>query len=357
MNVQLGVVGTGYISRFHFRAFQKAGADVRIVSDLRLDAARAAAAPFNAACTEDWRAVVNHPDVNAVVVLTPTSSHAGIVRAALEAGKHVICEKTLTLSSTESLALARLAEERKRMLFTSYMKRFFPAVQQAKALMPRLGHITSVYCRTYQGVGKANLHTGKVESTWAKGADGASPIMKLSGGGILVCGGSHVLDLLLFLVGKPSRVYARQFRRPESDVDLMTHALYDYDSGAVCHFEGNWHPLDRIGYQRSGWDEGFEISGTEGRLVLQTPVWNEPERNPPLLRFYDGATGTWTDYGTDVACPFEQAERHFLGQLAKGEQGSHDLYVGYRADQLLDTTQRSSTENRPLDIPWADPRL
>ena len=64
-----------------------------------------------------------------VVVLTPSASHAEIVRAALNGGKHVVCEKTLTLDPRESLALGRLAEERQRMLFTSYMKRFFPAVQ------------------------------------------------------------------------------------------------------------------------------------------------------------------------------------------------------------------------------------
>ncbi len=180
--------------------------------------------------------------------------------------------------------------------------------------------------------------------------------MRLSGGGILVCGGSHIFDLLLFLVGKPSRVHARQFRRPDADVDLMTHALLDFDGGAVGHFEGIWHPLDRIGYQRSGWDEGFEISGTEGRLVLRTPVWNEPERNAPLLRFHDARSGTWSDHATDTVCPFEQAERHFLERLTLGEQGGYDRYVGYRVDQLLETTQRSATENRPLDIPWADPQ-
>jgi predicted dehydrogenase len=355
MKIQLGVVGAGYISRFHFRAFAKAGAAVRIVADLQPAAAAAAAAPFQAAYTDDWRAVVTHPEIDTVVVLTPSAFHATVARAALEAGKHVICEKTLTLSAAESLALGRLAAERRLMLFTSFMKRFFPAVQLAKDLMARLGHITSVYCRTCQGVGKANLHTGKVEPTWAKGEDGASPIMKLSGGGILVCGGSHIFDLLLFLVGKPSRVYARQFRRPESDVDLMTHAMFDYASGAVAHFEGNWHPLDRIGYQRNGWDEGFEIGGTGGRLVLRTPLWNEPERNAPLLRFYDAASGTWSDHATDIVCPFEQAERHFLARLALGEQGAYDRYVGYRVDQLLETTQRSATENRPLEIPWADP--
>lgn len=204
-------------------------------------------------------------------------------------------------------------------------------------------------------MGKADLHTGRVEPPWARGADGASPIMKLSGGGILVCGGSHVFDLLLFLVGKPARVYTRQFRRPESDVDLMTHALFDFDGGAVGHFEGNWHPLDRIGHERDGWDEGFEISGIGGRLVLKTPIWNEPERHPPLLQFYDAASGSWTDYATDVVCPFEMAERHFLGRIAVGDQGDFDRFAGYRVDQLLETTQQSATQSQPQTIPWQDP--
>jgi predicted dehydrogenase len=352
MDVKLGVVGAGYISRFHFRAFRETKAAVQVVADLNADAARAAAAPFGAAVASDWRAVVSHPDVNTVVVLTSSPVHHEVVKAALENDKHVICEKTLTLRGRDSLELGRLAERRDRMLFVSYMKRFFPAVQQAKALIPRLGRITSVYCRTYQGGSKDDLHTGPLPPTWTPGADGKSPIMRLAGGGILVCGGSHVFDLLLFLVGKPNRVYARQFRRPDSDVDFMTHALLDFDNGACGHFEGNWHPLYRIGYQRSGWDEGFEISGANGRLVLETPVWNEPERNAPVLRHYDNGTGAWTDYATDAVCPFGQAERHFLAQLAKGEQGSHDRYVGYRTDHLLETTQRSATEDRPLDLAW-----
>ncbi|MGI5869364.1 MAG: Gfo/Idh/MocA family protein [Kiritimatiellia bacterium] len=355
MKTRLGVIGAGYISRFHFKAYQKMGADVRIVADTNAAAARAAAAPFNAATVNDWQDVVNSPDVDAVTILVPSALHAPIARAALEAGKHVVSEKTLALSAGDSLALARLAEERNLLLFTSYMKRFFPAVQKAKSLMPRLGHVTSVYCRTYQGVSGANLHTGAtIGAPWGRGADGVSSIMKLSGGGILVCGGSHIFDLLLFLVGKPQRVYARQFHRPESDVDIMTHALFDFEDGGIGHFEGNWHPLNRVGCQRDGWDEGFEISGVGGRLVLKTPVWNEPERHPPLLRFHDAADGSWTDYSTDIVCPFEMAERHFQGQIAKGEQGDFDRYVGYRVDQLLETTQQSATQGQPLDIPWAD---
>ena len=352
MNVQLGVVGAGYISRFHFRAYRETGTPVRIVADLNEDAAREAAAPFGAAVTRDWRTVVANPDVNTVAVLTPTALHGEVVRAALEAGKHVICEKTLTLAAADSLALARLAEKRGRLLFTSYMKRFFPAVQLAHRLVPSLGHLMSVYCRSYQGVGRSDLHTGPLAPPWTGAPGSPSRLMTLAGGGILVCGGSHIFDLLLFLVGKPQRVYARQLRRDGSDLDMMTHALFDLGGGSFGHFEGNWHPLHRIGYQSSGWDEGFEINGVNGRLVLETPVWNEPERNAPRLRHYDNAACTWTEYATDVVCPFGQAERHFLAQLARDEQGDYDRYVGYRTDLLLETTQRSATEGRPLEVTW-----
>lgn len=165
MSTRIGVVGTGYISRFHFKAFQTLGAKVVRVADLNGEAAQAAAAPFGAAVSAQWQDVVSAPDVDTVAVFSPTPLHAPVVRAALEAGKHVVCEKTLSLSTADSLALARLAESRGLLLFTSFMKRFFPAVQLGKSLMPRLGHITSVYCRTYQGVGKAALHTGTAPKT------------------------------------------------------------------------------------------------------------------------------------------------------------------------------------------------
>ncbi len=348
----LGIVGAGYISRFHFSAFKKLNADLRIVADVNADAAKDAAKPFNAAVTSRWQEVAEHPEVNTVAIFTPTPFHAEVARAALMAGKHVICEKTLSLNAGDSFDLAQLAEQKNRLLFTSYMKRFFPAVQKAKQLMPSLGHIMSVYCRTYQGVAPHNFHTGDLPATWQGSTSATSPIKRATGGGILVCGGSHVFDLLLHLVGKPRQVFAQQFRRPDSDVDLMTHALFEFGNGVGAHFEGNWHPLAAIGFQQSGWDEGFEINGVNGSLILETPVWNEPLRNAPRLRHYDNAAQTWTEYATPVACPFERAEAFFLAQIAANSQGDCDRYVGYRVDYLLDQTQKSATLRQPVALDW-----
>lgn len=343
MSTHIGVIGTGYISRFHFKAFQTLGTKVVRVADIDLASAQAAAAPFGAAVSTEWQDVVNDPNVDTVAIFSPTPLHAAIARAALQAGKHVICEKTLTLSAADSLALAKLAETQKRMLYTSYMKRFFPAVKKAKELVAGLGRIVSVYCRTYQGVAPHNLYTGKLEAPFGLDADGSSRIMKTAGGGILECGGSHLADMLIHLVGMPSSVYARQLRRDGSDLDLITHAMFGYDDGNTAHCECNWHPLSKIGYQGSGWDEGFEITGETGRILLETPVWNEPERNAPRLRHYDNATGNWTDYQTDIVCPFTEAERYFASRLAAGSHETwYDRLVGYRVDLLLEKTSESA---------------
>jgi len=352
MSVTVGVIGCGDISRFHFEAFEQTGTKVAVIADVDADRARPWCEKFKAEYTRDHDAVLSHPDVQAVVVLVPSSYHYSITKAALEAGKHVVCEKTLTLSAQESYDLARLAEQKDLLLFTSYMKRFFPAAQTAKALMPKLGHIMSVYCRTYQGVGGVDMHTGKPPGAFMPGPDGVSPVMKKAGGGVLICGGSHIVDLLMFLVGKPTSVFASKFQREGCDVDFMTHALMTLPEGGSVHFEANWHPLKKVGFESRGWDESFEISGVGGRIVLQTPVWNEPQHNAARLRHYDNESETWTDYEFSIVSPFAQAEKHFLAQIEKGEQGPQDRYTGYRADYLLEQIAKSANEGAPVKLEW-----
>ena len=348
----VGIVGAGTIAGFHLRGFAESGTPVRIIADVNAEAVKPYLQQFGADHATEWEQVVKHSDVDVVVICTPSSTHYVITKAALEQGKHVICEKTLTLSPDESLELARLAEAKDLQLYTDYMKRFFPASQKAKELVPELGHIMDVHCLTYQAQG-INIHTGPVPAAFTPGPDGASPIMKTSGGGALICGGSHTYDLLLYLIGQPTAVYARSFIRPGHDVDFMHHALFDLPSGGFGHFEVNWHPLKKIGYEGRGWDEIIQINGVDGRLILQTPVWNEPERNPAQLRYYDNRTEQWTDFAFDAVCAFAAADRHFLQQIAAGEQGPHDRYVGYRADMLLEMSRQSAAAGQRLEIPWA----
>lgn len=350
---RLAVIGAGGIARFHFDAFTDLDVEVRVISDLDPERAAPYVQRFRARYANDWRDALDEPGLDAAVILTPSACHYEMCRAALERGRHVVCEKTLTLSADESFSLAETAREKGLCFYTSYMKRFFSAAEKARELAESLGHITSVYCRTYQPT-LANVYSGPIPAFHRRDASGSSPMRRLAGGGVLIAGGSHVCDLLLHFVGKPVRVTGRLFERPgDSDVDFVAHAMMDLPAGGVVHFEANWHPFDRIGPNRDGWDEGFEINGANGRIVFQTPMWNAPERHAPILRHYDTSTHAWTEYTFPIENPFHRAEAHFQKQIALGEQGPQDRYTGYRADCLLDAIAASARNNgMPLELTW-----
>src|SRR5687768_7498869 len=95
MSINIGVIGCGNISRFHFDGLESAGARVTWVCDLREEAARTRAEALGARATTDYRDILADPDVHAVGVTTVSHAHPAICRDAIEAGKSVICEKTL----------------------------------------------------------------------------------------------------------------------------------------------------------------------------------------------------------------------------------------------------------------------
>ncbi len=110
----VGVLGaTGYIGTPYRAEIREARADARIIAlcarrrDLLEAAARQDDAPF---ISDDWRKVVDHPEVNLVVVATPDAMHHEAVMACAAAGKHVVCEKPIGMNVTEaSLSLDRLS--------------------------------------------------------------------------------------------------------------------------------------------------------------------------------------------------------------------------------------------------------
>jgi predicted dehydrogenase len=350
----IALIGCGSIAKFHVNGLAAAKATVPLVVDPNPTAAAAAAGVLGAATAGDWRAAISDSRIDTLWVCTPTGFHREIVTAALNAGKHVVCEKTLTNSAADSLALARLAEKQGRLLFTSYMKRFFPAVERAKALMPGLGQVTSVHLRTHQPVG-CDMITGAVPACFTPNADGTpSAVHRMAGGGILTCGGSHILDLLIHLVGKPTSVFGRAWTRPGHDVEFMYHGLMDLPNGAVGHIDGTWHPLDGVGVTGTGWDERIEINATGGRLEILTPVWDRPTDQPCRLRHFDLATRSWREESFAAACPFARADAFFLGQLAAGDQGKVDRYTGYRVDAVIEALYASARAGKPVALDWQD---
>jgi len=236
---------------------------------------------------------------------------------------------------------------------TSYMKRFIPAVQKAKALMPGLGRILTTHIRTYQCWG--DLWGGNpAEGFFHTPSGGASQVVKNYGGGILVCGGSHMLDLVNYFLGRPRRLYATMFTPAGRDYDLQAAALLETDNGIV-HFEALAHPLTKIGFLRDGWDERVEINGVNGRLEILSALWDQPEHKASLLVHTDNRTGRITEYRYAPESPFDRAQACFCGNIRRGRQGAPSRITGYEVDELIAHIRKSAALGKAVTVEWRLP--
>jgi len=191
---------------------------------------------------------------DAVYVASPVFLHAPQTTASLRDGKHVLCEKPMAMNYTEACAMQRAAQEFGRTLGIAYYRRMYPKIRRAKELIEA-------------GVIGRPVLAEAVCHDWFQPAAGlrdwlADPAR--AGGGALYDIGSHSIDLLNYLFGKPARatgqVSTLVHRMQAEDNATM---LIEYESGVRGVVDVRWH-------SRVPRDE-FRIRGTAGELDL-TPL-------------------------------------------------------------------------------------
>lgn len=195
---RVGVIGAGSIARGQHLPGWRALPNVSVVAiaDINKAAASAAAMEFGAPHVfADFQDLLKL-DLDAVDVCTPNVSHVPIVQAALEAGKHVICEKPLAVSALEVRRLGELADSKGLKLMTAQHHRFGAAGRTAKRWAEQ-GFLGPVYHARVRAMRRA----------WLPVAPGFID-KRLSGGGPCMDIGVHALDLCLWLMGfpEPARV-------------------------------------------------------------------------------------------------------------------------------------------------------
>ena len=193
--VRIGLVGPGaFAANVLVPAFTAAGADLAVVGGGAGPSAEAASRTLGFARTaESAEAVVEDPEVDAVVVATRHGTHAELVERALHAGKHVFCEKPLVLSTDELERVLAAAESSSAILAVGFNRRFSPLLGDARKFLAASSRpLTAVY----------RVAAGHVPpESWVH--DPAQ------GGGRALGEACHFVDSLAFLAGTPVRtVYA-----------------------------------------------------------------------------------------------------------------------------------------------------
>jgi len=134
--IRAAIVGTGFMARTHLEAVRRVGSvDIAMLVGRRADRARALAEEFGVERTEtDYTALLKASDIQTVHICTPNAQHFPMASAALNAGKHVLCEKPLATTSADAAALVTLAGARSLQNATCYNLRAYPMVQQMRRM-------------------------------------------------------------------------------------------------------------------------------------------------------------------------------------------------------------------------------
>jgi predicted dehydrogenase len=146
--VKTAIFGTGFIGRVHLDAVRRLeSVEVVALADPHIEPAQILGAGFGiATVVSDYRAILADPKLDAVHICTPNSQHYSIAREALEAGKHVVCEKPLATSVEEAQKLVTLAAQKGLRNCVCHNLRYYPMVQQLRRMREagELGEILSV---------------------------------------------------------------------------------------------------------------------------------------------------------------------------------------------------------------------
>lgn len=282
--IRTAVIGAGFMGKVHSEGIRRLGnVEIAAVVSAEEGHAREFADLIGVErSTADYRTVISDPSIEAVHVLTPNALHYPIAKAALEAGKHVLCEKPLTVSVREAEDLVKLAEQKGLANCVEHNLRYYPVVQHARQMVKNgdLGEVLIV-----QGTYAQDWLLYETDWNWR--------IDSKENGALRAMGdiGSHWMDMIQHVTGLPISAVCADLqtfhttrKRPKGSIETFagkTLQPHDYepvsidtdDFGAVLlHLGQRARGAFTVSQMSAGCKNkfSFEIYGTKSGVA-----WNQ----------------------------------------------------------------------------------
>lgn len=323
----------------------------------------------------DWHDVVNNPEIDVVDICTPNNVHAEIAIAAAKAGKHIICEKPLALTVDQAREMYLTAKENNIKTLVAFNYRKTPAVQLAKKYIEE------------GAIGEILDFRGTYLQDWS--ADPESPLSwrfqkNICGSGALGDIGTHVVDMLRFLVGDFKKVNARTATYiPERPVQSgLTDSLgnarlnkdtprkaVDVDDQCMFMIECENGAFGSIEATRNAWGRNnyitFEIHGTLGSLYfnyerrdeLQVCFASDPDDRRGFRTIYTGpnhpyGNGLWPIPALGIGYTETKIVEcyDFFNAIANDTQASPNFEDGYEIELISDAILKSAQTHTWVDV-------
>ncbi|GKU82045.1 oxidoreductase [Niallia sp. NCCP-28] len=379
--VRIGMVGYKFMGKAHSHAYR----DVAFYFDNNVEPVMQAICGRNEAGVKeaaakmgwqsyetDWRKLIEREDIDLIDIVTTNNSHAEIAIAAAEAGKHVYCEKPLSMTLEQSARMLEAVEKNGVIHMINHNYRFAPAVQFAKRLIQsgRLGkiyHIRATYLQDW-------IMDPSFPLVWRLNKE-------VSGSGAHGDLAAHIVDLARFLVGEFKEVNgmmetfikerpiveqssglsgtASSEQMGEVNVDDASIFMARFENGAIGTFEATRF----AGGNRNG--NRFEINGEKGSIR-----WDVEHMNNLQVYFHDdepGLQGYRTISCTEEMHPYASAywpAAHIIGYehtfinlavellngIDKGYSPSPNFMDGVKNQAVLEAVEQSASSRQWVSI-------
>lgn len=317
--IKVGIVGAGDMGVQHAEALsQIEGVKVVAVADVDARRAEELARKFGAEALENFERML--PKVDAVYVCTPPDVRSPALEA-LEAGKHVFCEKPLSVDLSEAKRLVEAARRNGVILAVGYVLHFHPPFREV-ALRARNGDLGDLLVIWINRMGMGG------RKDWI--------LDPRRSGGMAVEFNTHDFEWLEWVGGPVRRVYGRVLRSsPEIRIETNVWAMLDYERGGVGVLGSSWSaPIGR---------SSFGVIGTKGMMAVECgavklAIEGRQEalelkaEEPPLL----------------------SENKHFIECIREGKEPEISGERGIVGLELPLAAQRSSASGLPVDLPLAD---
>lgn len=361
----MGLIGTGFMGRAHAIALRVVGSvfpEVRAPRCVHLADARAATAARAGRelgferTGDDWRALLADPEVAAVSICTPNYLHHEMALGALEAGKHVWCEKPLAVTVEEAESLARAARASGRVHLMGFNYATNPLVRVARDIIRsgEIGEPVSFSGRYFEDY----MASPEVGFSWRCER-------RLAGSGALADLGSHLINMLHVLLGPVAEVSGTTStvvrERRESGSGRMRTVENEDIAAAHARLESGLPATLEISRVASGYKCGliFEVFGSRGGIRFDQERMNELE----LYRTGDapGRTGFMRmligpehpDFRNFTPAPGHGLgyndlkvieARNFLLAVQEGRGAMPDFDEGLRVQRVMAAIEQSAAE-------------
>jgi predicted dehydrogenase len=352
----IGIIGVGFGAQVHVPAFRSEGWDVAaICSRTREKAQKAADEAGIPSVYTDPMELIRRDDLAAVAIITPPGAHHQLSIAALNAGKHVLCEKPFALDAKQGAEMLAAAEKSGKTAMIAHEFRH----------TPQRAYIRQLVAEDY--IGKFQLCTLELfldryvsreprPLTWQA--------YKSEGGGLLGALGSHYIDGLRFWFGeiasvtgwlaglRPDMVDTATGKIVKAETDDTFSFMVTFKNGGMATMTSSFAVTPARGAK-------IAVMGERGTLIAEHPGPN-PLENGVVVASRDGAPlealktpaqfTPFTDPRDHRLMAFRLLVRDFTKGIEQGNSPAPNFTDGLRCQQVLDAVRESSASGRAVNL-------